>query len=78
MATDSRTWIDRFAEALGVDAPSDDEVAQVLDLAGVAAHAAERTAAPVSCWMAARAGVPLAGALVAARELAASLEAPAG
>ncbi len=51
-----REWIDAFAAALGTAAPGDAEVAAILDLAGVAAHASQRTAAPVACWMAAAAG----------------------
>ena len=42
---------------LGIEAPSEEEVNELLDLAGIAARASERTAAPVSCWLVARAGV---------------------
>ena len=66
----SREWIAAFARALGVPPPSEEEVEQLLALAGLAAHASERTAAPVSCWMAARAGVPPDQALAVARDLA--------
>jgi hypothetical protein len=44
-------WIAAFAAELGVDPPSPRDVAIILDLAGVAAHASERTAAPVACWI---------------------------
>lgn len=54
---EDREWIERFAAALGVDAPTQVEVDGLLALAGVAAHASTRTAAPISCWIAARAGV---------------------
>lgn len=64
-------WIDRFAEALGTAPPSADEIDALLGLAAVAAHASHRQAAPVSCWMAAAAGVPLEEALRIARHLAA-------
>ncbi len=73
MTTDATTWIARFAEALGTTPPTADEVEALLDLAGVAAHAAERTAAPISCWIAARAGVAPAAAAGRARELADAL-----
>jgi hypothetical protein len=63
-------WIAAYAEKLGMPVPTDGEIEQLLDLAAVAAHASERTAAPVSCWLAARAGVDPPAALVAARELA--------
>jgi hypothetical protein len=71
-------WVDRYAEALGVEAPSDDEVADLLALAGVAAHASHRTAAPVSSWLAARAPLTLAQALDTARALADQLGREAG
>lgn len=66
---DDREWIERFARALGVDAPTPEEVDGLLALAGVAAHASARTAAPISCWVAARAGVPVEEA----RRVAASI-----
>jgi hypothetical protein len=65
----AREWIDAFAEKLGTTAPSTEEFARLLDLAGVAAHSSERVAAPVSCWVAARAGASPGDALKAAREL---------
>jgi len=52
----AREWIDAFATRLGVDPPTAEEWSALLDLAGVAAHASERVAAPVSCWVCARAG----------------------
>jgi hypothetical protein len=63
-------WVEAFAAALGVPAPSEQEREALLALAGVAAHASERTAAPLSCWLTARAGVPAADALAAAQRLA--------
>ncbi len=65
----ARDWIDAFAARLGAEPPSADEFARLLELAGVAAHASERVAAPVSCWVAARAGATPEQALAAAREL---------
>jgi hypothetical protein len=73
MSDDARTWIDRFATALGVDPPDDLQLEALLALAGVAAHASERTAAPVSCWIAAVAGVAPDEALRHAQALAADL-----
>jgi hypothetical protein len=66
----ARQWIDAFAERLGTDPPTTDEFKQLLDLAGEAAHASERVAAPVACWVAARAGVPPDQALRTAQEIA--------
>jgi hypothetical protein len=59
----AKEWLSGFAAELGVDAPSDEEVSDLLRLAGEAARAAERTAAPVACWLAARAGLSPAEAL---------------
>jgi hypothetical protein len=65
-----REWVDAYAARLGVEAPTEDEFAQILDLAGVAAHASERVAAPVACWLSARAGRSLEESLAIAREIA--------
>jgi hypothetical protein len=65
-----REWIARFAAALGVPAPSDGEVDQILGLAAIAAHASARTAAPVACWLAAAAGRPLAESIAMASAVA--------
>ena len=54
-------WLAAYAEKLGTDPPTKDEFKAVLDLAGEAAHASERIAAPVACWLAARAGVEPGG-----------------
>ena len=62
-------WIAAYAEQLGTDPPSADEFDAVLDLAAEAAHASERVAAPVACWLSARAGVPLERAIELAREV---------
>jgi hypothetical protein len=69
-------WIVRFAAKLGTSPPDDGELASLLALAGIAAHASERPAAPISCWLAARAGVAPADALAAAKGLAAELAPP--
>ena len=72
MPTDDRTraaWVAAFAARLGAEPPDDETVAILLDMAGVAAHASERTAAPLACWLAGRAGVSPADALAIAREI---------
>jgi hypothetical protein len=56
-------WIAAFADAAGTTPPTEDEVDALLELAGVAAHASERTAAPITCWLAAVAGLRPAEAL---------------
>jgi hypothetical protein len=55
-------WLAAYSAALGIDPPTEEEVNDVLALAGVAAHSSERTAAPVACWLVARAGVELSEA----------------
>jgi Domain of unknown function (DUF6457) len=47
----AREWLATFAERLGVDAPDDATIDRLLDLAGVAAHASERMAAPIACYL---------------------------
>ena len=62
-------WTAAFAEAAGVPPPSAAEIDQLLQLAAVAAHASERTAAPVTCWIAALAGLTLREALTLAEQI---------
>lgn len=52
-------WLAAFAREAGVPAPSEQEVEQLLALAGVAAHSSERTAAPITCWIAGRSALTL-------------------
>ena len=63
-------WLAAYAEKLGTEPPTKDEPKAVLDLAGEAAHSSDRIAAPVACWLAARAGVGLDEAMTLAREVA--------
>lgn len=65
----AREWLAAYAEKLGTTPPSTEEYKMILDVAGEAAHASERVAAPAACWVAARAGVDLDEALRVAREL---------
>lgn len=62
-------WLAAYAEKLGIPAPTAEDVDAVLALAGVAAHASERIAAPVACWLTAQAGAPLGEAMALAREV---------
>jgi hypothetical protein len=62
-------WLAAYAQKLGVEALSKDEFKAVLDLAGEAAHSSERVAAPVACWLAAKAGVSIEQAMALAREV---------
>jgi hypothetical protein len=60
-------WVEQFATEIGAERPSEDEFARILELAAEAAHSAERTAAPVACWIAGRAGMPLPDLIEAAK-----------
>jgi hypothetical protein len=57
LMTTAHEWLLAYAAQLGIDAPSQEEIDHILALAGTAAHASERTAAPVACWLAATAGL---------------------
>lgn len=52
-----REWISQFAGCLGLEAPDDQTIEKLLALAGIAAHASERTAAPIACYLVGRAGL---------------------
>jgi len=60
-------WIAAFARQLGLAAPDPAAVATLLEVAAEAAHASERTAAPIACWLVGQAGVAPADALAIAR-----------
>jgi hypothetical protein len=62
-------WLAAYADKLGIPPPTKDELKAVLDLAGEAAHSSERIAAPVACWLAAKAGVDLEQAMRLAKEV---------
>jgi hypothetical protein len=50
-------WLNRQADALGVDPLTDDEQKTLLDLARIAAHdGGERTNAPLLCYLLGHAG----------------------
>jgi hypothetical protein len=63
-------WIRTFADELGAEAPSQDQMDEILRLAGIAAHSSERIAAPIACWIAGRTGRPLSELREVAERLA--------
>jgi hypothetical protein len=65
-------YLARFAEALGVEPPTADEIDDLLALAGAAARASARQAAPLAGWLAARAGLTPADALGIAQAISAA------
>jgi hypothetical protein len=68
-------WIAAFAREAGVSAPSVQEIRELLELAGTAAHASERTAAPLACWIAGRSQLSLDELRAAAEQIAPPAEA---
>jgi hypothetical protein len=62
-------WIAAFARHAGVEPPSVQEIRELLELAGTAAHASERTAAPLACWIAGRSDASLAELRTAAEHV---------
>jgi hypothetical protein len=67
----ARQWIEAFAAEIGAEPPTAEEIKQILDLAAVAAHASERIAAPVACWIGGAAGASLADLQTAAERVGA-------
>ena len=63
-----------FAAELGSPAPSQDEINALLELATIAAHASERFAAPIACWIGGASGLPAAELLAAAQRVAPGVE----
>jgi hypothetical protein len=63
-------WISAFCDEIGSPAPSEDEIELILRLAAVAAHASERIAAPIACYVAGASGKPLGDLKDAAEALA--------
>jgi hypothetical protein len=64
-------WLREFCEAVGVEAPDRKEMGALLKLAATAAHASERPAAPLACWVAGRSGRPAAELLELAERVGA-------
>ena len=63
-------WVRTFADEIGATAPSQDQMDEILRLAAVAAHASERIAAPIACYLAGTSGRSLTEAREAAEGLA--------
>ena len=62
-------WIATFAERLGIAPPDDETVETLLSIAGVAAHASERTAAPIACFLIGRVGIDVSEAATVAASI---------
>lgn len=66
----AQEWLDAFAEEIGAEAPDEETVGELLELAATAAHSSERIAAPIACFMAGRDGRPPAELRAAADRVA--------
>jgi hypothetical protein len=51
-------WLEAFAARLGIDAPDQETIDALLEIAGTAAHQSERIAAPVACYLVGLSGRP--------------------
>jgi Domain of unknown function (DUF6457) len=63
-------WIAAFAAELGIAGPTGEEMEDLLKLASVAAHASERPAAPLACYLAGKSGRPATELIAIAERLA--------
>ncbi len=66
----AQEWLDAFATEIGAEAPDEETVGELLELAATAAHSSERIAAPIACFMAGRDGRPPAELRAAADRVA--------
>ena len=62
-------WLADFADRIGLPTPTSEEIDTLLELAGVAAHASERIAAPIACWLVGRTDLTPDDALALAKEI---------
>ena len=69
MAQNMQGWLAAFAAEVGTAPPTGEELDLLLELARIAARASERAAAPITCWLAARAGVEPRDALAVGKRL---------
>lgn len=63
-------WITEFADLLEIEPPDIETFEGLLDLAAVAAHASERIAAPIACYLVGVAGVGAEEAMEMAHRVA--------
>jgi hypothetical protein len=62
-------WVRAFAEEIGVQAPDREQMDEILRLAAIAAHASERIAAPIACFLTGVSGRPLDEAIEIAERI---------
>jgi hypothetical protein len=69
MEMTAEQWIAEFCGQIGVEPPDQAQFEAILRLASVAAHASERMAAPVACWVAGTTGRPVSELIAVAEAL---------
>jgi hypothetical protein len=67
-------FLEAFANEAGTPVPTSEEIDGLLELAGIAAHASERLAAPIACWIGGASGMPVSELLAAAQRVAPGVE----
>jgi hypothetical protein len=67
-------FLEAFATEAGTLVPNAEEIDVLLELAGIAAHASERLAAPIACWIGGASGLPASELLAAAQRVAPGVE----
>jgi hypothetical protein len=67
-------FLEAFATEAGTLVPNAEEIDVLLELAGIAAHASERLAAPIACWIGGASGLPASALLAAAQRVAPGVE----
>ena len=67
-------FLEAFAAEVGTPVPDAQQIEALLELAGVAAHASERVAAPIACWIGGVSGLPATDLLAAAQRVAPGIE----
>lgn len=70
----AQEFLAAFAAQIGVAAPTAQEFDTLLEVAAIAAHASERVAAPLACWLGGTSALPAADLLAAARAVATAPE----
>jgi hypothetical protein len=63
-------FLEVFAALVGAPVPGREEIDALLEVAAIAAHASERLAAPLTCWIAGASGRPVSEVLAAAKRAA--------
>ncbi len=66
----AQEWLEAYAAEIGAEAPDEETIGELLELAATAAHSSERIAAPIACFMAGRDGRPPAELRAAADRVA--------